>query len=219
MDVRKLAVLWDLDGTIIDSKECHFHSWKVVFDKFGFAFSRSAYEENFGRNNEVALRNYLGFEPDQELREAMSEEKEAIFRDTVAEQARLMPGVKTWLDEAEARMFPQVIASSAPMENIRVTLERFELGAYFADLVSGADLPAKPEPDVFLTAARRVAHLPGSCLVIEDSLPGVQAAKNAEMQCIAVDSTGNKEILRFADLVLKDFTFPFDRALSHLRAT
>jgi beta-phosphoglucomutase len=213
MTIQRLAILWDLDGTIIDSKECHFESWKSVFEKFGFAFSRSAYDENFGRNNHTALRAYLGFEPDDDLETAISDEKEAIFRKTVAKQARLIPGVRTWLEEANARKFPQVIASSAPMENIKTVLTSFELDTYFEHLISGADLPAKPEPDVFLTTASSIGYLPVDCLVIEDSSPGVHAAKNAGMRCIGVASAGNQDNLVSADLVLKDFIYPFVHAL------
>jgi HAD superfamily hydrolase (TIGR01509 family) len=216
MKNHHLAILWDLDGTIIDSKECHFNSWKAVFDKFGFPFSRSAYEENFGRNNQTALRIYLGFQPDRECAEALLNEKESIFRAQVAEGASLVPGVRTWLESAKGQHFHQVIASSAPMENIRTTLESFELQAYFDDFVSGAALPAKPEPDVFLEAARRIGHPPEHCMVIEDSIPGVHAAKNAAMRCIAVSNTGSRAGLEAADLVITNFTYSFERALAQL---
>lgn len=216
MDVRHLAILWDLDGTIIDSKECHYQSWKTALEKYGYPFSRPAYEENFGRNNHTAIRIYLGFEPDIGLEDAILEEKELIFRENAAEQARLIPGVKNWLEKAENWQFPQVIASSAPMENIKTILTSFHLDSFFSYLISGADLPAKPEPDVFLTASQKVGYPPGRCLVMEDSPPGVHAAKNAKMRCIAVASAGNREALLSADLVLDDFTIPFDQALSRL---
>lgn len=216
MKNHRLAILWDLDGTIIDSKECHFNSWKAVFDKYGFPFSRSTYEENFGRNNQTALRIYLGFQPDRELAESILGEKESVFRTQVTEGALLVPGVRTWLESAENRHYPQVIASSAPMENIKTTLESFELQAYFDDYVSGAALPAKPEPDVFFEASRRVGYPPERCLVIEDSMSGVQAAKNAAMRCIAVSTSGSTAELEAADLVITNFTIPFERALAQL---
>ena len=211
-----LAILWDLDGTIIDSKECHFYSWKAVFDAYGFPFSREAYEKNFGRNNQTAIRVYLDFEPAQEMVDAISEEKEAIFRENVAEQAQLVPGVQTWLEEARAMGLPQVIASSAPMKNITDILESFQLASYFNHCISGADLPAKPEPDVFLQASQRVA-VPGErCLVIEDSVPGVLAAKNAGMTCVAVATSRDAGALAAADLVIEDFTHAFESALTEL---
>lgn len=214
MQKDHIAILWDLDGTIVDSKECHYKSWKAVFDKHGFPFSRSAYEENFGRNNQTALSIYLGYQPDRDLAEMIVEEKENIFRRNVGEESLLVPGVRAWLEAAQDRQFPQAVASSAPMENIVSTLASFKLRSYFDHLVSGAELPAKPEPDVFLEAARKVGHAPERCLVIEDSAPGVRAAKNAKMRCIAVATSRNDKSLASADLVIKDFTLPFAQALS-----
>ncbi|MFW5714527.1 MAG: HAD hydrolase-like protein, partial [Brevefilum sp.] len=63
MQNQHTAILWDLDGTIIDSKECHYTSWKAALEKHGFSFNRSLFEGNFGRNNQAALRIYLGFKP------------------------------------------------------------------------------------------------------------------------------------------------------------
>lgn len=214
MQNRQLAIFWDLDGTIIDSKECHYRSWKTAFEKFGFPFSRIAYEENFGRNNQTVLKIYLGFEPDQVLADAILEEKESVFREKVIEESSLVPGVRDWLDAAKGCQFPQVIASSAPMENIETTLAGFDLMAYFDAFISGADLPAKPQPDVFLKASQEVGFARGRCLVIEDSLPGVRAAKNAAMACIAVATSGKASVLEEADLVIADFKYSFDQAVS-----
>lgn len=213
---KNLAILWDLDGTIIDSKECHFNSWKAVFDRYGFPFNRDLYENNFGRNNQAAIRVYLNFEPEPELVETISREKEIIFRENVVAEARLVPGVKTWLEQARAREIPQVIASSAPLENIDAILEGFQLASFFSDCVSGADLPAKPEPDVFLQAMHILGMPADRCLVIEDSVPGILAAKQANLACIAVATSWNQAALTSADLVIQDFTYPLDLALQSL---
>lgn len=210
---QKFAILWDLDGTIIDSKECHYRSWKWALEKQGYPFSQADFEENFGRNNQMAIKAYLGFTPDPELAERIMEEKEALFRERVIEEGSLVPGVRTWLEEAKNHRFPQLIASSAPMKNIKTTLAGFGLQSYFDRLVSGAALPAKPEPAVFLKASRDIGYPPERCLVIEDSPPGVNAAKNAGMPCIAVATSGNANALSAADLVIEDFNVPFNRAL------
>ena len=214
MQNQQLALLWDMDGTIIDSKECHYHSWKTVFTKHGYPFSRAAYEENFGRNNQTALRNYLGFEPNKALAQNILKEKEMIFRDRLVEESQLVSGVRDWLNAAKGHQFTQVIASSAPMENITSVLEAFNLQVYFEALISGEALPAKPEPDVFLKASREIGYPTERCLVIEDSIPGVLAAKNAKMACIAVSTSGNAQALTAADLVIEDFGFPFEHALA-----
>lgn len=216
MQNHKLSILWDMDGTIIDSKECHFRSWEIALNKHGFKLDRSLYEKNFGRNNQTALPVYLGFQPDQILAEGILEEKEVIFRNTVGGQSQLIAGVRDWLEDASMRDYPQLIASSAPMENIVSVLETFNLTGFFDHLISGTDLPAKPEPDVFLKACAIVAYPPENCLVIEDSLHGVMAAKNAGMRCIAVATSGRQANLDAAELVIDDFTFPFEDALTRI---
>ncbi len=95
-------------------------------------------------------------------------------------------------------------------------MSHFNLLHYFDRIVSGADLPAKPEPEVFLEAARQLKRKAGECLVIEDSLPGVKAAKNAGMKCIAVSTTMLPAELSMADKVVDDFTQPVLPMLAEL---
>jgi beta-phosphoglucomutase len=128
----------------------------------------------------------------------------------------LIPGVVDWLSTAKARGISQAIASSGPLENIETMMSSFGLTEYFDRFVSGADLPAKPEPDVFLAAARELQRKPDECLVIEDSLPGVKAAVNAGMKCLAVTTTNPREMLTIADMAIDDFTQPLMGILGEL---
>jgi beta-phosphoglucomutase-like phosphatase (HAD superfamily) len=107
----------------------------------------------------------------------------------------------------------QAIASSAPMENIIAMLKTFNLSDYFDLLVSGAEIPAKPEPDVFLRTAEGLGFLGKKCLVIEDSTAGVKAAKRAGMVCIAVVTSHLESQLRSADLIIDDFSLPLIEAI------
>jgi beta-phosphoglucomutase-like phosphatase (HAD superfamily) len=102
------------------------------------------------------------------------------------------------------------------MKNITIMLNAFGLLGYFDLLVSGANLPAKPKPDVFLEAAKLLELSPQECLVIEDSAAGVQAAKNAGMTCIAVLTSHVKSQLTAADLLVDDFRTPFADAVAEL---
>lgn len=216
MTEQKLAMLWDLDGTIIDTKEVHFSTWSYALEKHGFNLDRKVFDANFGRNNRTTVPLFLGFTPKSRLAKKIAEEKEVRFREIVVEEALLVPGVESWLKDAKEAQIPQVIASSASMENITTMISGFGLEQYFDLFLSGADLPAKPEPDVFLEAAKVVDHYPEQCLVIEDALPGVKAAKKAGMLCIAV-ATGHPSFeLRLADLVVQDFTDPLSDALGEL---
>jgi beta-phosphoglucomutase len=203
------AILWDLDGTIVDTKACHYFTWQSVIQSHGFMLDDTVYEQNFGRNNMTLLPLLLGFTPRTDLITDMIEEKEELFRQIAPEQIKLIPGVQGWLTAANQQHLKQAIASSAPAENITTMLRVFDLERYFSAIISGSNLPAKPEPDVFFQAADSLEVSPKNCLVIEDSIAGVEAAHRAGMRCIAVLTTHHREELIKADLVVDDFTEPF----------
>lgn len=212
----KRAILWDLDGTIVDTKACHFFTWQHALEKYGFTLEQPVFEANFGRNNNTLLPLYLGFQPDAELIAGIINEKESLFRELAPQQVSLVPGVKNWLAKADQLNFAQAIASSAPMENISLILENFDLSHHFDSIVSGEDLPAKPKPDIFIIAAKNLGYLPKDCLVIEDSLAGIRAAKDAGMQCIALTTSHPRQSLNLADLVVDDFRGSIDDVLREL---
>lgn len=216
MNLKKYAFLWDMDGTIIDTGESHYTSWKMIMKKHGVNLERSLFFKHFGQNNRACTSEYLGYEPTPELLEEISEEKEALFRQIAIEKAGLVTGVEGWLHEVKNMGMVQVIASSAPMDNITAMIDKFELREYFDDIVSGFYLPAKPAPDVFLQAARVIDYLPDSCCVIEDSIAGVGAAKNAGMACIAVTTSQDPANLSMADIVIEDFAEPVFEVLKSL---
>lgn len=216
MSLPDLAILWDLDGTIIDSTECHYKTWAAALDKHGCSLSWEVFKSHYGRNNKAALPIYLGFNPDPSLAQEICEDKEVLFRQLVAEEAKLVPGVTSWLERSKIAGIRQAIASSAGLKNITTMLSAFNLVRFFDVLVSGANLPAKPNPAVFLAAAEQLKQLPENCLVIEDSSAGVDAARQAGMTCIAVMTSHTKSQLKDADLVLNDFNISFLEALNGL---
>jgi HAD superfamily hydrolase (TIGR01509 family) len=216
MSKPSLAILWDMDGTIIDTKASHFITWQTVLHRHGYDLDRDVYDANFGRNTRTILPLFLGFDPDEALLQTLLHEKETLFREVAPKKAALIPGVKTWLREARANHIPQAIASSGSLKNIRTMMESFDLIHYFDALVPGHDLPAKPEPDVFLLAAKALDTPPESCLVIEDAIAGLQAARKAGMHCIAVATSHAREKLAFADLVIDHFEHPLMTTLNQL---
>ncbi len=216
MTEQKLAILWDMDGTIFDTKECHYATWVYALEKFGFNLRREVYDANFGRNNKTLIPLLLGFQPEESLVNALIDEKEGYFRQIAPEEIALVPGVESWLIEVKQAQIPQAVASSAPMENITTLLSSFNLQHYFNAFVSGASLAAKPEPDVFLETAKILGRSPKNCVVVEDAIPGVKAAINAGMTCIAVSTTCTIADLLLADHVVKDFTKPLSEILNYL---
>ena len=213
MNNSDLAFLWDMDGTIIDTGESHYTSWKIILEKHGVELERHVFFENFGQNNQACTPVYLGYQPTPELLNEISEEKEALFREVALRQATLVRGVRDWLQAINNAGMVQVIASSAPMDNITELINKFNLQLFFNDIVSGYELPAKPAPDVFLQAASILDRSPDSCCVIEDSIVGVGAAKNAGMTCIAVATSQHPSKLSMADIIIDDFSVPIQDVL------
>lgn len=196
------GVLWDMDGVLVDTDEFHFKSWRAVLSEFGIPFSRKVFRDTFGMNNAGILSILFGEGLTPELLADISHQKERLFREAVRGHARPLPGVPVWLERLQAAGFRQGIASSAPQANIDTLVGEMELRAYFDVTVSGVDLPGKPEPDLFLEAARLLGVSPVQCIVVEDAVAGVEAAVRAGMKCVAVTTTNPVDKLAAADIVV-----------------
>ena len=197
-----LCVLWDMDGVLVDTGEFHFRAWNGLLPEYGIDFSYELHQETFGRNNASILSLLLGEKLTPELQSEISDRKEERFRAAVRGHAVPLPGVESWLARLREDGARQGIASSAPVANIDTLIGELGLRGYFDAIVSGEDLPGKPDPTLFLTVARQLELPPGLCVVVEDAIAGVEAAKRAGMKCIAVTTTNEAEALRAADIVV-----------------
>ncbi|MBN1254927.1 MAG: HAD-IA family hydrolase [Deltaproteobacteria bacterium] len=190
------GVIWDLDGVLADTGEAHFQAWTRVLSERRIPFDRSCFDRVFGMNNRGTLTELLGRAPTEEELREIADRKELLFRKLAGELVRPMPGALRLLDELEKAGWPQAVASSAPQENIDLVVDTFNIRHYFAAILSGAGLPkGKPDPALFLQAARELGLPPERCVVVEDAPVGVEAAHRADMPCIAVATTRPKETL------------------------
>lgn len=182
------VVLWDLDGTLADTEELHFESWQASLGELGITYTYAQFIESFGRRNGDILPELLGQDTPLAKIEAVSDQKENIFRELLRRKGlHPLPGVMEWLQKFQAAGWKQVISSSAPMANIVTMIDALRVGDFFVSLMSGARMPqGKPHPAIFLHSAAAVNMLPDQCLVIEDSLAGLQAARRAGMRSVAV---------------------------------
>lgn len=196
------AVLWDMDGVLVDTGDFHFSAWKQTFEELGVAFDKEDFRATFGMNNAGILEWVYGTKPEPEEVSRVSEKKEALFRELIKGKAELLPGVPDWLQQFQAWGIKQAITSSAPPKNIEVLVAELKIGNYFDAIVSGFDLPGKPNPDVFLKAANAIQVPPENCIVIEDAIAGVEGAKRAGMKCIAVTTTNPASKLARADYIV-----------------
>lgn len=204
MELSELCVLWDMDGTLVDSYELHYQTWRLAMLEVNVVLERQTFNENFGRTNRMSLPNYLGYEPNESHYEKLTRRKEALFQEKAAEVTNLFPGVEIWLGYLKKQGVKQAIASSAPKKNIDIFMNTFKLSHFFDALVAGSDLPSKPAPDVFLKAAKLLQHIPETAIVIEDAPAGLEAGKKAGMFTIGI-ATSNPADQLLADLVIPNF--------------
>jgi beta-phosphoglucomutase len=201
MDIKS-GVLWDMDGVMVDTKELHYITWAEILPEYNIPFSRELFMETFGMNNADTLAFLLCRPPTAEEINEIAGRKEALFRQTVPGNIKPLPGVRNWIRRLKSWGVRQAVASSAPMANINLLMSELDLHDDFDAIVSGFGLPSKPDPSVFLEATRRIKVSPEKCVVIEDSLAGVEAAKMGGFKCIAVTTTNPASKLSNADLVL-----------------
>jgi beta-phosphoglucomutase len=215
--LSEYAVLWDMDGVLVDSGDLHRRAWRRFLAAQGKPVSDEIFEQGFGRPNEQVLPAYFGDLPETEIRR-LSEEKEACYRDLVrAEGASSTPGALIWMARFARAGMLQAIATSGPRANAELIVERMGLRPYLSAIITSEDVArGKPHPDVFLCTAARIGIPPSRCLVIEDSVHGVRAARAAGMRCLAIETTHAANELGDADLVLPDmrgFSWALWRAL------
>ena len=202
-DPSSIAVLWDMDGVLVDTAELHYQTWKATLAGYGIPFSRQLFNEFFGMNNEQTLTGILGRAPEPSFLQEVSDNKEDKFRKSIHTQVELYPGVRKLLQELQRAGVRQAIASSAPQENIDALVNELNMASFFQAIVSGCELKSKPDPATFLLAAERLGVNPQRCVVIEDALHGIEAARRAGMKCIAVATTNPVDLLSPADLVVE----------------
>lgn len=197
------AVIWDMDGIIIDSAPYHLKAWQEVFAKRGLNFTDDDFHSSFGMRNDTIIGGFLGEGASDEEIAAIGQEKEASFRLKIRQNPRPLPGVVTLMAALAERGLKMAIASSAPRENIELVINTLGIARYFTVIISEKDVTrGKPEPDGYLLAAKRLGVKPENCLVIEDAIVGVTAARRAGMHCLAVTNSHPRDSLSDADLVV-----------------
>jgi beta-phosphoglucomutase len=187
------AVIWDVDGTLVDTAELHFQAWQELMEQIGKVFTRADFDATFGLRNADILHKLFGTQLTEEKVAELGDRKELIYR-AVARQhgVTLLPGARALLEELHDAGFKQAIGSSAPRENVDLILDLTNTTSFFQAIVAVEEIQrGKPDPQVFQIAADKLAVAYAHCLVFEDAVAGVQAAKAAGMRCVAVRSGGH----------------------------
>jgi HAD superfamily hydrolase (TIGR01509 family) len=211
------SVIWDMDGVLVDTGELHYLAWSQTLPVFDIPFSYELFQKTFGMNNAGILTCLLEKTPTDEFLYRVSEAKETLFRELIHGKATLLPGVALWLEKLQQSGYTQAIASSAPQANIDALVDELNIRTWFNVIVSGFDLPGKPNPATFLKSAQLLGTGSDRCIVVEDATAGVEGAKRAGMKCVAVTTTNPASLLQDADVVVENMTHldadAFDRLL------
>lgn len=201
------AVLWDVDGTLVDTAELHFQAWVALASELKKPFTRQDFAGTFGWRNPEIIPKLFGKEYDDALIADLGNRKEDLYRAEAAKGVALLPGVRALLDGILQMGGRQAIGSSAPRRNIELILDITQTSPSFAAIVAMEDTRrGKPDPEVFLLGAKKLGVAPERCIVLEDAPVGIQAAKAGGMRAVGVSFIAHhpEEKLRAAgaDLVV-----------------
>lgn len=210
------GVLWDMDGTIVDSAEYHWRAWRDTMSREGSPITYEQFRATFGQRNDSILRQWLGKKATSELIQRIGDTKESLYRQHVR-QLGISPisGALEWIHLLHGQDWPQAIASAAPRANVETILDVLHASECFEAIVSAEDVHrGKPDPEVFLVAATILGVAPRHCIVVEDAEHGIEAARAAGMKSIGVSQNGKHlpadVVVRSLDLIDQN---TFDRLL------
>jgi len=194
--MNRRAVIFDMDGVLIDSYRAHLEAWQRLGEKLGRPVTEEVFVPTFGRVNCEIFHHLWGDAfADAEI-DRWGDWKEQAYREIILKRFPAMQGAADLLDSLKSAGFALALGSSGPPENVAAALVGLGRPAIFDVIVTSRDVAhGKPHPEVFLKAAERLGIEPRFCAVVEDSLAGLEAAAGAGMQTIALTGTFPRERL------------------------
>jgi beta-phosphoglucomutase family hydrolase len=206
--MKPAAVIFDLDGTLIDNNQYHIEAWKIFFENTGRPFSMDEYKTHMnGRINRDIFRYLFGEDITAEEIERLTDEKESLYREYYAPHIQPIPGLTALLQQIKEAGIPMAIATSGLPINIAFMFEHVAIEPYFEKVIDSTHVVnSKPHPEIFLKAAAAVNASPANSVAFEDSVAGVRSAKAAGMKVVALTTTHTAEDLHEADKIIKDYT-------------
>jgi len=193
------AIIFDLDGTLVDSLPYHHESWRIFFKNNNLEehdFSEVLKEYKGGGTLELMTSVFGDMYTKDELKK-MTDDKEIIFRDIYKSKIYPIEGLKQFLDNLKENNILLSIGSNAIRENVLMTIEELSITNYFSSIICGDEVSrGKPDPEMFVKTLSNLNVSRDECIIFEDSIEGVKAAKNAHIKVIGVTSSQSSEKLK-----------------------
>ena len=191
MSQAKRALIFDMDGTIVDNMAFHTKSWITFFERRGHAIDADAFfRATAGRQGGEIIRSHFGADLGDEEVMTLNHEKEAVYRELYAPHRKAVEGFEDLIADAKSQGMALAVGTAAPPANVEFTLDGLDLRRHFDAIVGATDVArGKPHPDVFLEAAKRCGAEPADCIVFEDAPLGVEAARRAGMRAVVLTTT------------------------------
>jgi len=200
------AVIFDMDGTLVDSTKADFLAWQQLFSYYNQQLTFSDYIPLLGMKSSQVVKDFLPVNTEEEVQFALTK-KLVFFHEIISEDGIYpVPFADVFLKQISQYNIPLALATSSRRAKMEMVMEKLNLLIYFDTVITGGDVKdGKPSPEIFLLAAEKLNMLPEDCIVFEDAANGVKAAKNAGMKCVALSSHETIESLQEADLVIDTF--------------
>ena len=207
---QRPAFIFDMDGTLVDNMPFHIQAWTNMLAGLGVRTTPEAFlHQTAGKTNRQILREIFGGSLTEAETVSHVRRKEALYRSVYRPHLKPIAGLIEFLNEAQRLCIPMAVATSAGKTNRDFVLQGLAIEAYFSVVVGVEEIhEGKPDPEIFLKAAERLAVAPGDCLVFEDALAGIEAASRAGMRAVALTTTVDGEAFRNHPAVIqttKDF--------------
>ena len=202
------AMLFDIDGTMVDSRPFHLDAWGEMAERLSLSGSEvdDVLKRTFGQTNEDLIPQLTDKDLSPGEIETLSKEKEALYRELAGGKLQIIPGLKELIARACQSDVRLAVASSGIEPNCRFALKEFNLERYFAALVHGDMVRrGKPDPEAFLLASNQLGVDPSRCVVFEDAPQGLEAARRAGMTAVAIETHPKDELREWAHMLAPDF--------------
>ena len=205
------AIIFDLDGTLVDSLPYHHESWRIFFKKNNIEENdfNEIYKNYKGGGTLELMSSVFGDTYTKDELEKMSDDKEVIFREIYRSKIFPINGLRKFLDNLKKNNILLSIGSNAIRKNVLMTIEELSITNYFSSIICGDEVSkGKPNPEMYIKTLSNLKVNKNECIIFEDSIEGVTAAKNANIKAIGVTSSQSSEILKSvgAFKTIEDYT-------------